>query len=93
MQEPLDSAYYEELRGKTRAILIEVADLISGAQAGLIDELIDANESGVALEEMISIIKELKLNLDPSLIEQIIRLADFMKLRIDTSHLVGLEIE
>jgi hypothetical protein len=44
------ASYYEDLRGRVRALLIMVADQLPGTTVDLVAEMIDANESGVALE-------------------------------------------
>ncbi|MGD0748328.1 MAG: hypothetical protein ABSB68_11010 [Acidimicrobiales bacterium] len=49
---------YEEIQGRVRGLLIEVAPQLPAITAGLIDEMIDANECGVALETMSEMLVE-----------------------------------
>lgn len=48
----VDTAYYEEVAGKLRALLTRLSDRLSGKDQVLIAEFIDANELGLALEQM-----------------------------------------
>lgn len=50
--------YYEDLQGRVRGVLIDVADKLDTTTAGLVDELIEANESGVALEILCEVLLE-----------------------------------
>jgi hypothetical protein len=45
-----DSVYYENLQGSLRGLLILVADQLPESTVSLLNELIDANECGVAVE-------------------------------------------
>jgi hypothetical protein len=53
-----DRAYYEEIAGVLRGLLIRFGDRLSGKDATLIEELIDANELGIALEWMADLLCE-----------------------------------
>ena len=43
---------HEEIQGRTRGLLITLAPQLPAVTAGLVDEMIDANECGVAIEIM-----------------------------------------
>ena len=75
-----DAAYYEDLRGRMRGVLIAVAELFAAQQVGLVDELIDANEPGIALEMLSEMLVEVHAEVDPQVIEQMERLANDMGL-------------
>ena len=75
-----DSSYYEDLRGRVRGVLIAVSDMFPSQQVQLLDELIDANESGVALEMLAEMLVEVGAALDGELVRQIERLAHDMGL-------------
>lgn len=47
-----DATYYDHQQGQLRGILIEVSDQLDPFTVDLVDELIDANEYGVALETL-----------------------------------------
>ena len=53
-----DSSYYEDLQGRVRGVLIEVANQLPSLTVGLVEEMIDANESGVALETIVNMLAE-----------------------------------
>jgi hypothetical protein len=54
----VDRAYYEEIAGVLRGLLIRVSDRLSGKGRALIAEFIDANELGLALEQMADVLSE-----------------------------------
>jgi hypothetical protein len=41
---------YEDIQGRLRGLLITVADQLPAVTVGIVSEMIDANECGVALE-------------------------------------------
>jgi hypothetical protein len=49
---------HEEVQGRARGLLIAVAPKLSSVTVGLVDEMIDANECGVALEIMSEMLVE-----------------------------------
>jgi hypothetical protein len=51
-----DHAYYEEIAGGLRGLLIRFGDRLSSQDATLIAEFIDANELGLALEQMADVL-------------------------------------
>ena len=48
----------ENLRKRARAVLVRVADRFPPVEIGLLDELIDANEPGVAIEILSQLLAE-----------------------------------
>jgi hypothetical protein len=75
-----DSAYYEDLQGRLRGLLIGLQDRFTHDQAAILDELINANEYGVALEMMTGILVEVDASIPNEQIEEIVRLAEQMSL-------------
>lgn len=75
-----DATYYEDIRGRVRGVLIAVAEAFPAEQVGLVDELIDANEAGVALEMLVGMLLEEGVPMDDSLVHQIERLVEHMGL-------------
>jgi hypothetical protein len=49
---------YEEVQGRVRGLLITLAPQLPAVTVGLVDEMIDANECGVALEIMSEMLVE-----------------------------------
>jgi hypothetical protein len=60
-----DATYYEQLRGRTRGLLISVDHWFPPNQSSLLDELIDANECGVAVEMISSMLEEFHADVTP----------------------------
>ncbi|MFE4000455.1 MafI family immunity protein [Nocardioides sp. YIM B13467] len=54
----MDRAYYEEIAGRLRGLLIRLADRLSSEDITLIAELVDANELGLALEQLADVLSE-----------------------------------
>ncbi len=54
----VDRAYYEEIAGKLRALLIVLSDRLPEKDVRLIGEFIDANELGLALEQIADVLSE-----------------------------------
>jgi hypothetical protein len=52
------ASYYEELRGRVRGLLITIADQLPASTVALVSDMIDANESGVALETISEMLVE-----------------------------------
>lgn len=82
MNRKFDAGHHEELQGKIRGVLIDVAHLLTDSQAGLIDEFIDANELGLALE-LSEALFDPGAKLSPGIVDRIAGL----------SHEMGLEAE
>lgn len=75
-----DASYYEEIRGRARAALISVERSLERAQVSMLDELIDHNESGVAIEMMTAMLAESHASLTAEQSAQIERLVREMGL-------------
>ncbi|MFL6062690.1 MAG: MafI family immunity protein [Marmoricola sp.] len=54
----MDRAYYEEVAGVLQGLLIRLDDRLPGKDITLIAEFIEANELGLALEEMADVLSE-----------------------------------
>ena len=76
----VDSSYYEDLRGRVRGLLIEVAGQLPALTVGLVDEMIDANECGVALETMSEMLAESHAVIAGSTLEGVSSLVEAMGL-------------
>lgn len=74
------SGYYEELQGQLRGLLIEVSDQLPSFTLGLVDELIDANECGVALETLSEMLVESGAAISSDTLDGILLLVDAMDL-------------
>lgn len=74
----LGAAYFEDLQGRLRAVLINVAELLPSLTVGLVTEMIDANECGVALEMMSEMLVESEAVLDVTIVENFARLVEVM---------------
>lgn len=76
----LDSSYYEELQGQLRAILIVVETSLDREEAELVDEMIDANECGIALEMISDLLFEKNAQVESETVVDIGRLVAKMQL-------------
>jgi hypothetical protein len=54
----VDRAYYEQIADELRDLLIRLDDCLPGKDVTLIAEFIDANELGLALEQMVDVLSE-----------------------------------
>lgn len=54
----VDRAYYEEIAGELRGLVIRLDDRLTESDTTLIMEYIDANELGLALEQMADVLSE-----------------------------------
>jgi hypothetical protein len=52
----MDAAWYEELRGQLFSLLIAVEDRLGREQARWVHHVIDVDEYGLALEDMVGIL-------------------------------------
>lgn len=77
-----DAAYYEDLQGRLRGLLIEVAKELPSVTVGLVDELIDANECGVALEMISDMLVESDGRIDVLVLTDVERLVEDMGLDV-----------
>jgi hypothetical protein len=84
----LDASYYENLQGRAKAVLIGVGTLIRRDQASLLDELIDHNETGVAVEMMGAMLAEAHAPVTAEQVGQIESLARDMGLDESVVHQV-----
>ena len=83
-----DAAYYEDIRGRVRGVLIAVSAAFAPEQLGLVEELIDANEAGVALEMLIEMLVEAGVPIVRTIIDQITTLVQEMSLPASTAQQV-----
>lgn len=60
-----DTSYYEDLRGRARGALIAVAEQVPPKTVGLINELLDSNEHGPAVEALSEAIIEAEATISP----------------------------
>lgn len=60
-----DASQHEDIRGRVRGLLITLADQLPAITAGLVDELLDANEQGVAVEMLSEMLVEAKARISP----------------------------
>lgn len=54
----MDRGYYEEIAAQLHGLLIRLDDRLPGKDVTLIAEFIDANELGLALEQMADVLSE-----------------------------------
>jgi hypothetical protein len=76
----IDASYFEDLQGRLRALLINVAEMLPLLTVGLVTEMIDANECGVALEMMSEILVESEAVLDTAIVEDFAQLVEVIGL-------------
>jgi hypothetical protein len=83
MTAQFDAAYYEDIRGRVRGILISTSEHLPADQVGRLDGIIDANESGIALEMLSEMLVEVGASVDTEIVEQFDKLARDMGLGPD----------
>jgi hypothetical protein len=54
----VDATYYEEIAGRLRGLLIRLGDRLASKDQSWIVEFVDANELGLALEQMADALSE-----------------------------------
>jgi hypothetical protein len=76
----VDHTDYEEIAGRLRDLLIRLSDRLSDKDLVLIAEFIDANEVGLALEQMADVLAEDQQPLLPDERADILALAERMQI-------------
>lgn len=71
-------SYYEDIQGRLRAILTTVASQLASDTVQLVDEMIDANECGVALEIMSEMLVESAATVSEETFSEVESLVDKM---------------
>jgi hypothetical protein len=74
------SAYYEELQGRLRALLITIENELPRVTVDLVAEMIDANELGVALQIMSEMLVESRGSVTEETLDTFGELARVMQL-------------
>jgi hypothetical protein len=75
-----DQNYYEELQGRLRALLIQTGFWISPEELTLFNELVDANECGVALDMLTEALVSSEARIDEAVFKDVQSLAEQMNL-------------
>jgi hypothetical protein len=76
----VDRAYYEEIAGLLHGVLIRLDDRLPGKDVTLIAEFIDANELGLALEQLADALSEDEQPLSPDEREDMLALPERMQM-------------
>lgn len=76
----VDRAHYEEIAGQLRGLLVRLDDRLPGKDVTLIAEFIDANEPGLALEQMADVLSEDQQPLTPDERVDMLALVDRMQM-------------
>ncbi|GAA4351983.1 hypothetical protein GCM10023145_16930 [Angustibacter luteus] len=76
----VDRACYEEIAGILHGLLIRLDDRLPGKDITLIAEFIDANELGLALEQLADVLSEDEKPLSPEERANILALVDRMQM-------------
>jgi hypothetical protein len=72
--------YHEEMQGKVRAILTMTGASISERDLSLFNNLVDANEYGIALDMLTEALVSSSARIDPAVFREIQTLSEQMKL-------------
>jgi type IV secretory pathway TrbD component len=72
--------YHQEMQQRVRAILIMTGASISAKQLGLFNDLVDANEYGIALDMLTEALASSGAKIDPAIFRDIQSLSEQMKL-------------
>jgi hypothetical protein len=78
-----DLDYYEELQARLRALLIAIGTWISTEQLSLFNELVDANELGIALDMLSEALVTSGARIDATLFRGMQSLTEQMKLKLE----------
>jgi hypothetical protein len=73
-------SYYEDLQARLRALLVVTGQWVPSDQLSLLNELVDANECGVALEMLSESLTSSGERIDGSVIQDMRTLSDQMGL-------------
>lgn len=73
-------ARHDDIRGRVQGLLITVADQLPAVTVGLVDELLDANELGIAVEMLSEMLVESNARLSREAMTIFRDLVDEMKL-------------
>jgi hypothetical protein len=73
-------SYYEELQARLRGLLIATGAWITSEQLSLFNELVDANECGVALDMLSEALESTDARIDDAVIQDVQSLSDQMGL-------------
>jgi hypothetical protein len=76
----VDRAYYEEIAGDLHGLLVRLGDRLPGEDITLIVEYIDADELGLALEQMADVLSEDQEPLTSNERADILRLVERMQM-------------
>lgn len=76
----VEASFFEDLQGRLRGVLIAVSDQLPPFTVGLVDEMIDANECGIALETMSEMLVESSGRIEDHVVAAVERLVDYMGL-------------
>ena len=71
---------HDHIRARVRGLLISLAAQLPPATVGIVDELLDANEQGIALEILSEMLVESKARISPELMTVFIDIVDEMQL-------------
>ena len=75
-----DAAYYRDLQRRLRELLTVLGDRLLPDDRRMVEELIDVNECGLALETIVDALEEMAVEVDQSTVDEIARLAETMGL-------------
>lgn len=75
-----DTSNHDDIRGRVRGLLITVAEQLPAVTAGLVDELLDANEQGIAVELLSEMLVESNARISPETIAMFEDVVEEMKL-------------
>jgi hypothetical protein len=76
----VDISHYKEIAGRLRGLLIRLSDRLSDKDLLLIAEFIDANELGLALEQMADVLSEDEQPLAPDERSDMLALVERMQM-------------
>jgi hypothetical protein len=76
----LPPSYYEDLQARLRALLVVTGAWISSEQLSLFNELVDANECGVALDMLSEVLASSNARIDNTVLQDVRSLSDQMGL-------------
>lgn len=78
-------SYYDEINGRLRAILVQVADSLPDRTREFVADELDANELGLSLETIVEALNESGTWVDSRIVAELSDLAAKMNMNVDVS--------
>lgn len=82
-------SYYDDIRGRLRAVLFTVADVLPEDTLHFVAEELDANELGLSLETLVDVLEEISAHVSRETVSELAALNDVMRIGINVRERLG----